>query len=85
MLHRTLGNHFVLKIRMMLRRKQLNYLDWNDAWTSTSATLMVWNIFACMEVLCFSCDIGALAEKCWHKYQLFSLCFGPVIVAVSCV
>lgn len=77
-------------MRMTLWRKQLNYLDWNDAWTSTSAALMVWDAFACMQVLSFLCEIGALAAKCWDKYQLFSgapfsLCFGPVIVTVTCV
>lgn len=88
MLHRTLGNHFLLKMRMTLWRKQLSYLDWNGAWTSTSAALMVWDAFACL--LCFSCEIGALAAKCWDKNQLysrapFSLHFGTVIVAVTCV
>lgn len=38
----------------------------------------------------FLCEIRALAAKCWDKYQLFSgapfsLCFGPVIVTVTCV
>lgn len=88
MLHRALGNHFLLKMRMVLWRKQLNYLDWNDAWTSTGAALMVWDAFACMQMISFSCEIGALAAKCWDKYQAFSgaplsLCFGPVIVTMT--
>lgn len=84
MLHRTLGNHFLLKMRMTPWRKQLICLDWNDAWTSTSAALMVWDAFACMQVLCFSCEIRVLAAKCWDKYQLFQSTFFSLLWASHC-